>query len=535
MSSGRSSSESLPAVRPHADAPGTPNLATRTLALAAAALATLLTLTPRPSLAQGIPPPPPNPGDAPKSAPAAKPRPTAPRRLTCPRCGYLCETDWHYCAACGWDMTALVGDAEERRLSDIARATVRLVVGARRNRHGTAFPFGGEGLLLTNARHLIGADESRLKVLTFNNQEYPASIVGYDLPSGVGLIKAAIPGSPAVEVATTPPAPTDSAWAVCYPVTYEDDIVRFLPVSLHRGHVTATGQTGTWYVSFENLLRTDHAIEDGCNGGALVDARGRFTGMILGSRDDGLTYALPLAGLEPIVAALQRNERPSRPFFGMGIVTPDDRRRSKFGLDPGTTQPLVAYLIPGSPAEKAGVRAGDILVSIGGQPITLVREAGARLLAAAPGGAAVALTLRRAGAEVQVSVPPSPRPDRVMLEPIDELEETLEATLKESPGGSGVPAGLVLADVVRGGRGEKDHYHTGDVIQTVDDKTIKTPRAYNEYIRGKFKEIFSDKPPEDKRYASSYVVHFDVRTTDEEKVARNYVNLIPDFLAPPVY
>ena len=61
--------------------------------------------------------------------------------------------------------------------------------GGRRNRHGTALPFGGPGLLLTNARHLIGADDSRLRVYTFDNNEYPASLVGYDLPSGVGIIR----------------------------------------------------------------------------------------------------------------------------------------------------------------------------------------------------------------------------------------------------------------------------------------------------------------------------------------------------------
>jgi S1-C subfamily serine protease len=503
--------------------------------MAARALAVVLILVPVAAFAQAIPPPPPNAGAAPARPQAAKPKPAAPRRVTCPRCGYLCEAGWHYCAACGWDMTALVGQAEERKLSDIAQASVRLVVGGRRNRHATAFPFGGEGLLLTNARNLIGADDTLLRVLTYNNQEYPASIVGYDLPSGVGVIKATIPGVPSIEIAPSTPGPQDPVWAVCYPVRFEDDTVQFLPASFHRGHVTAAGQTGTSYVSFENLLRTDHAIEDGCSGGPLVDARGRFAGMILGAREDGLTYAQPLTGLETIVATLKRNERPSRPYFGLGLVTPDDRRRAKFGLDPGATQPLVGYLITGSPAEKAGVRAGDILTAVGGKPVTTVRDAGALLLGAAPGGAALSLTLRRAGTDVQVSVPPTPRPDRVMLEPIDEIEETLEATIKESAGGSGQPAGLVLSNVVRGGRGEKNHYHDGDVIQTVDNKSMKTTRAYNDYIRTKFKDMFSDKPPEDKRYASSYLVKMEVRTSEDKKVTRDYVNLYPDTLAPPVY
>ena len=498
-------------------------------------LAALLVLGPRSALAQPIPPPPPNPGEAaPEQPRSAKPAP-AERLNTCPRCGYRCDLAWHYCVACGWDMTRLVGESEEQRLQDIARATVRLVVGGRRNRHGTALPFAGPGLLLTNARLLIGADESRLRVYTHNNTEYLASIVGYDLPTGVGIIKAEIPNVPQVEASPAAPGPQESAWAVCYPVSFEDDIVRFLPVSLHRGHVTATAQTGTWYVSFENLLRTDHSIEDGCNGGALVDGHGRFVGMILGSRDDGVTYALPLTGLEPIVAALQKGERPARPYFGVGLVTPDDRRRAKFGVDPGSTLPLVGYVIPGSPADKAGVRPGDTLLSIGGQPLAGVQDAGSRLLAAAPGGPGLVLGLRRAGAEVQVTVPPSTRPDRVMLEPFDELEETLEVTLKESPGGSGSPAGLVVTDVVRGGRGERDHYHKGDIIRSVDDKGIKTARGYNDYIRGKFKDLFSDKPPEDKLYASSYVVRLDVRTGEDETIARDYVNLFPDVLAAPVY
>ena len=455
--------------------------------------------------------------------------------MICPRCGYLCDPGWHYCVACGWDLTTLIDTAEETRLQMIGRATVGVVVGGRRNRFATAFAFGGPGLFLTNARSLIGADDTKLRLRTFNNHEYSATIVGYDLPSGVGVLKADVPGLPRVDVAPSSPRPPESSWAVCFPVAFEDDVVHYLPVALHRGHVTATAQAGTCQVSFENLLRTDHAIEAGCSGGPLVDARGRIAGMILGGPEDGITYATPLDGLQGIVDSLVRNTKPTRPYFGIALVSPDPRRRAKFSLDAGTAQPLVAYLIPGSPAARAGVRPGDLLLAVAGEKVATIPEAGKKLLAASPGGASIALTILRAGAETQVIVAPVKRPDRVMLDPVDELQESLEANLTEVIVGSGSQQGLLVADLVRGGRGEKEHYKNGDLITAVDKKTVKSFAAFDDAIHAKFREIFSDEPPVDKRFASSYLVTLEVRKEGEEKVTRDYVNLFPDFLAPPVY
>ena len=447
----------------------------------------------------------------------------------------MCDPGWHFCVACGWDLTALVGEAEESRLQSIARATVGVTVGGRRNRYATAFPFGGPGLFLTNARVLIDADESSLRIRTFINREYPASVVGYDLSSGVGLLKAQIPGATPIEAATASPSPPQSSWAVCYPIVREDDVVRYLPVSLHRGHLTATEQAGTFLVSFESLLRTDHAIEEGCTGGPLIDSRGRLAGMILGSPDDGITYASPLQGLQAVVASLARHERPVRPFFGIGLVMPDDRRRLKFGIDSQAAHPLIAYLIPGSPAAQAGVQPGDLLLAVGGQKIATVCEAGARLLATAPVGPGVAFTLGHGGSERQVIVQPVKRPERVMLDPIDEIQEALEANLKEVTSGPGGQQGLVVTDLARGGRGEKGRFKNGDIIISVDKKSVKSFEAFDEVIRTKFREMFADGTASDRRYASSYIVNLEVRAEGQDKVAREYVNLFPDFLAPPVY
>jgi S1-C subfamily serine protease len=522
MKSGRSSSER--AAR---------RVLRRRLAAAAGglALAAALTLGPR---AQAIPPPPPNPGDEPPAAPAPKNVAPVKRRAICPRCGYACDPEWHYCVACGWDMTRLVGSAEEERLQTVARGAVRLVIAGKRSRHATAFPYGETKLFVTNARNLVMENESYLKIMTFDNHEYPATVVGYDLPTGVGLIKVADVSIPPLQTAAAP-APPDSTWAVCYPVSYEDDLVKYLPVSLHRGQLTATGQSGTFLVSWESLLRTDHTIESGCSGGPLVDARGRVVGMILGSPDDGITYALPLDGMDAIVASLRAAEKPKRPYFGFGLVVPDERRRAKFGLDASATRPMIGYLTPGSPAEKAGFLPGDQLVAVGDARVSTVWDAGRRLLATMPGSAGVPLTILRGAAEKVLTVAPAERPARVLLAPIDEFEETLEANIQEVTDAASGKRSLTISDLVRGGRGERDHFKNGDTILEVDRRSVRTREAFNDVIRTRFKTTFDDKNSVDRLYASSYVVEIEVRTDWKDRVTHTYVNLFPDILAPPVY
>ncbi|PYT16358.1 MAG: hypothetical protein DMF51_04870, partial [Acidobacteria bacterium] len=156
-------------------------------------------------------------------------------------------------------------------------------------------------------------------------------------------------------------------------------------------------------------------------------------------------------------------------------------------------------------------------------------------LAAAPGSADVALTLERGGGERHVSVRPMQRPERVMLDPADEIQETLEANLKEVASGAGGHPGLVVADLVRGGRGEKARYKNGDIIVGVDKKSIKSFETFDDVIRSSYREIFSNDVSIDRRFGSSYVLKLEVRPEGQDKVTREYVNMFPDFLAPPVY
>jgi len=499
-------------------------------------------------------------GEAPDTAqgPARDAPPiAAPRLSACPRCGYLCDPSWRFCVRCGWDLRILLGEAAERRLDAVTSSVVRIVVvknapglqqilspkdydrvrryftwnPGHRKGFGTAVPFLERGLFVTSARSLTWADS--VEVLTDNNTHHPATVLGYDLASGIGVLRADVPGAEPIAPAPADDSP-EAAWAVCYPVVFEEDLVRYLPVSLHRGRLTGSGESGTYLASHEDLLRSDHTIPQGCLGGALIDTRGELAGMILGSPDAGITYAIPTRDLAAIVGALARKEPLKRPYFGIGLVAADDRRRARFGISQAAQHPLVGFLVPGSPAAGAGIQPGDFLVSVGGDNVATVAAAGARLLAFSPGGSPVALTVLRGGKEMQVTVTPALRPLRIILEPADELQEGLEANLVEVVTGPTSQQGLKVVNLVRGGRGEDSEFKDGDIIVEVNGKGVRRLETFNQIVRSQNPHIFGTATTDGDTY-NTYRLSLAVRARGEDKETREYFSRFPDFLAPPVY
>lgn len=480
-------------------------------------------------------------------------------RSTCPRCGYRCDPGWRFCASCGWDLGILVGEDAQQRLEALTRSTVGVTVlkrrrdlsdvlsprdfqrarrylsGAigRRKSWATAFPLGRPGIFVTSARVVAQAEQVTLR--TAGNLEYPARILATDPASGIGVIEAEVPGTaPLVRSRRDLSLPED-LYAVCYPVASDEELVRYLPVSLHRGQATASGQSGTYMVPLENLVRTDHSLPQGCLGGPLIDLRGEVAGMILGSLDTGIAFGVPIGDVHGVVETLSKGTVPERPYFGIGVVAVDERRRARFRIEGTAAHPLVGYLIPGSPAEQSGVRPGDYLAAIEGERVATVSEAKSRLMRASPGGAAVTLTLLRGGQEVGVAVPPGIRPERILLDPVDELQESLETNLTEVVSGPTVQQGLRLTDLVRGGRGEKDDYKSGDIITAVEGKGVRRLETFRTVVRLAKAHVFGEVTEGGDKDFLTYFLSLEIRSADGEKGRRTYFNLFPESLAPPVY
>src|SRR5206468_12369813 len=215
---------------------------------------------------------------------------------SCPRCGYLAEGEWRYCPACGWDLRVLAGEEGAAKLRAIGTSVVGLILTkeppslqevlppslykmtlrysyryqpGRSKFFATAFPFLRPGLSVTSARALEWVEVADVR--TYNNRIIPAQVLGYDIPSGIGLVKADVSGVVPLAASDVTPRQSDLAWAICYPVSIWRGKAEYLPESFHRGRISALGQDGTGLAAFEHFLRTDHTLEEGRLGGAVLD------------------------------------------------------------------------------------------------------------------------------------------------------------------------------------------------------------------------------------------------------------------------
>jgi serine protease Do len=453
----------------------------------------------------------------------------------------------------------LVGEDAQQRLEALTRSTVGITVlkrrkdlsdvlsprdfqrarrylsgfTGRRKSWSTAFPLGKTGIFVTSARAIAQAEQVTLR--TAGNLEYPARVLGADPASGIGVLEAEVPGTaPLIQSRRDLSLPED-LYVVCYPVDSDEELVRYLPVSLHRGQATASGQSGTYLVSLENLVRTNHSPPQGCPGGPLIDLHGEVAGMILGSLDTGIAFGVPIGDIHGVVDTLSKGAVPERPYFGIGLVAVDERRRARFRIEGTAAHPLVGFLIPGSPAEQSGVRPGDLLAAVEGEKVATISEAMSRLLRATPSGTAVTLTLLRGGQEIGVGVPPGRRPERILLDPVDELQESLEANLTEITTGPTAQQGIKLTDLVRGGRGEKDDYKSGDMITAVEGKGVRRLATFRSVVRSAKAHVFGEGTDGGGREFLTYFLSLDIRSADGERGHRTYFNLFPESLAPPVY
>ena len=224
----------------------------------------------------------------------------------------------------------------------------------------------GSGVLISDAGHLLtnhhvirGA--ARIQVMLADGRTAPASLVGTDPESDLAVLQVEGNDLPHITLA-------DSAGSRVGDVVFAIGNPFGVGQTVTQGIVSAVGRSELGLTTFENFIQTDAAINPGNSGGALVNARGEVIGIntAIFSQSGGsmgIGFAIPADLARAVFTDIIENGRVIRGWIGLQVIPAPDGAGVR-----------VAGVLPGGPADNAGLRAGDTIQSVDEQPIRTVRD-----------------------------------------------------------------------------------------------------------------------------------------------------------------
>ncbi|MGB3681317.1 MAG: trypsin-like peptidase domain-containing protein [Rubrobacteraceae bacterium] len=234
---------------------------------------------------------------------------------------------------------------------------------------GSGFVVDGQGRILTNYHVVDGA--SKITVTLYNEKSYGARLVGSDPSSDLAVLKINAPAD-----ALTPLPLGDSSKldvgqpvvAIGNPLGYSDTETQGIVSAIGRDIQAPNGFTIT------GAIQTDAPLTNGNSGGPLIDASGQVVGINSQvarsqngtSQADGIGFAVPINTAKDALGQLDRTGNISHPYLGISGIGITPELSKLFPVDRGVA---VAAVVPGGPADKAGLRGGDRTVSLGGAQV----------------------------------------------------------------------------------------------------------------------------------------------------------------------
>jgi len=235
-----------------------------------------------------------------------------------------------------------------------------------------------DGYIITNHHVVDGAD--RL-IVTVGAEDKEAKVVGADKSTDLAVLKIDGTGYPAIKAGKASELVVGQwVMAVGSPFGFERTVTVGIVSALNRSEFMQSGNSLTAYT---NLIQTDAAINPGNSGGALVNERGELVGInsliqspsgaIGAAQSSGVGFAIPSDFALGVAKQLIETGKATHPVMGVGTETIDKAAAKELGLPDGRGA-VVLYVQPDSPASKAGIERGDIIVSIAGRKVAGVED-----------------------------------------------------------------------------------------------------------------------------------------------------------------
>ena len=372
---------------------------------------------------------------------------------------------------------------------------------------GSGFIVSPDGYILTNNHVVAGADKVTVKL--YDKREFTAKVVGTDPNTDVAVIKIDAQNLPAVQYGNSDSARVGE-WVLAIGNPLEFNFTVTAGIVSAKGRVLYGLQQS--HYAIQDFIQTDAAINPGNSGGPLVNIRGQVIGInaAIASQTglyEGYGFAIPINLARTVMDQLVKTGHVERAVMGVQITDADENDAAAVGLKQITGVGVRSYSDDDSPAKKAGIQLGDVIVALDGQPIDNTPQLQQKVAFKKPGESVEITVLRQGGERKTITVRLARAPSEADSEVASAgVKPKGEATKEEMLGVSVQPltqddaqnprlkpvidrgGGLVITDVAPDGPAyqrlrSSDDPGGPDVIVAVNAVPTRTRGALREALR----------------------------------------------------
>ncbi len=354
-----------------------------------------------------------------------------------------------------------------------------------RERHalGSGFIISEDGYIATNNHVVEQADQIRV-TLRGSEETYDADIVGTDQETDLALLKIdAGRDLPTLSFGDSE-AITSGEWVVAIGNPFGLDHTVTAGIVSAKGRVLGAGP-------YDNFIQTDASINPGNSGGPLLNLDGEVIGInsAIVAQAQGIGFAIPSNMAQDILAQLQEHQTVRRGWLGVSIQDVDPDLAEALGLEEPKGA-LVASVMEGDPADRAGIREGDVIVAVNEETVESARDLTREIGRIQP-GEEVVLSLRRNGELMEVKVEVGSRAEELAREepeePRDEAVQGMQlrqVTEDEAEAlGLREAQGLIVTDIERGSAAHRADLQPGDVVLQADGYAVENVQQMRQVVQ----------------------------------------------------